>query len=74
MKRPAASLAIVRETSLVNVRAPEDLLPFLFRCEAALERELADVRRQLDVQRIRYSDRHGLRVRVGIETLRRLFG
>jgi hypothetical protein len=61
-------------TKAIDPRAPEDMLGFLFTREKTLVAELAEVRRALDAQRIRYSDRHGLRVRVGINTLRRLFG
>lgn len=71
MTAPATKLHVVAPD---DIRAPEDMLGFLFAREAQLAAELAAVQRDLDVQRIRYSDAHRLVVRAGLDTLRRLFG
>lgn len=72
MARP--DLHVVKGAPAHDPRQPEDMLGFLFARERQLQAELADVRAQLDVHRIRYSKAHNLRVFAGIDTLRGLFG
>lgn len=72
----AAKLRVVRpgEAPAVTLADPEGELALLFRREAALLGDLADVRRDLVVQRRRYGTKHNLLILPGLDTLRRLFG
>lgn len=72
--RSGPKLQVITGDTVHDPRKPEDLLAFLFTRERQLQQELADVRRQLDAQRIRYSDQHKLQIRVSLDNLRRLFG
>ncbi len=70
-----ANLKIVAAASRdPDTRKPEDMLGYLFAREAQLAAEMAEVRRALNAQRIRYSRSHDLRIYAGLDTLRRLFG
>jgi hypothetical protein len=53
--------------------APETSLRRLFKREAALERELLEVRRAVGIERARYALKHNLICFPSIDTLRRLF-
>lgn len=70
----SARLHVVAPAKDADQRAPEDMLGFLFAREAQLIAELGEVRRDLDVHRIRYSDAHCLIIRASLNTLRELFG
>lgn len=66
-------LRIVRGEAVHDPRQPEDVLPNLFATEAALTRQLADVRRSILEERRRYGAKHGLLMLPSYDTLRRLF-
>lgn len=74
MARSSARLQVIKGDEVHDPRKPEDLLAYLFTRERQLIEDLAGVRRELDAQRIRYSDQHKLRIRVSLDTLRRIFG
>lgn len=72
MARPG--LTLVEGARAFDVRTPEDMLGFLFAREDHLQRELADVRRQLAVHRERYASVHDLMALPRIELLRTRYG
>jgi hypothetical protein len=67
-------LKIVEGAAVVDVRDPEDMLGFLFAREHQLQRELAEVGRQLSIHRERFAAKHDLMALPRVELLRTRFG
>lgn len=74
MPRSNAKLRIVAAPPPCDPRDPEQELANLFRREAALERELRQVRAALDTARKRYAEANQLRANPRMELLRTRFG
>lgn len=74
MPKPELKVVGGSESALCSSADSESELKRLFRLEADLERKLANCRRRLDAERIAYSDINNLKVRAGLDTLRRQFG
>jgi hypothetical protein len=67
-------LTLVTGGNTADVRSPEDMLGFLFAREHQLQRELAEVRRQLAIHRERFAAKHDLMALPRVELLRTRFG